>query len=49
MDGMPDNAEQILDNQSDDIPIVIASDGTIHAASSGERGVSMHDAKGDYR
>ncbi|GAB1817735.1 hypothetical protein [Herbidospora sp. RD11066] len=46
---MTEHAEVILDGRSEDVPIVIASDGTIHAASSGERGVAIHDARGDYR
>ncbi|GII88928.1 hypothetical protein Ssi03_69180 [Sphaerisporangium siamense] len=44
----PNDAETILNLQSDDVPVVISSDGTIHAASDGTRGVSIHDAKGDY-
>jgi hypothetical protein len=46
---MPDqSAESILNHQSDDVPIIISEDGTIHAASDGTRGLSIHDAKGDY-
>ena len=43
-----DDAESILNHQADDVPIVIAEDGTIHPASDGTRGVAIHDAKGDY-
>jgi len=42
------SVESILNQQSDDVPIVIAEDGTIHPASDGTRGVAIHDAKGDY-
>jgi hypothetical protein len=46
---MPEqSAESILNQQSDDVPIIIGEDGTIHAASDGTRGLSIHDAKGDY-
>lgn len=41
-------AESILNHQSDDMPIVISEDGTIHPAADGSRGLSIHDAKGDY-
>jgi hypothetical protein len=42
------DAESILNHQSDDMPIVISEDGTIHPATDGSRGLSIHDAKGDY-
>lgn len=42
------DAESILSQQSNDMPIVISEDGTIHPASDGSRGLSIHDAKGDY-
>ncbi|MBO3747399.1 hypothetical protein J5X84_15080 [Streptosporangiaceae bacterium NEAU-GS5] len=45
---MADDVESILNNQADDVPIVISEDGTVHAASDGARGVSIHDGKGDF-
>jgi hypothetical protein len=44
------DVERILDQQlrHGDTPVVIAEDGTIHPASDGSRGLSIHDASGDY-
>ncbi|MEU4095704.1 hypothetical protein [Streptomyces sp. NPDC026673] len=44
----PQQVERILNQQSDDVPIVIDENGGVHPASDGARGIAIHDAKGDY-
>jgi hypothetical protein len=43
-----DRAESILNKQSEDQPIIVDEDGTIHPSSEGNRGLAIRDAKGEY-